>query len=151
MLERILLHALFGFVDVDQFQHLDRTFARLRFGAVGMQHDRLHQLMSDRIGRIQRGHGILEDDRDLVAANGLHDGFIRADELLPVKLDGTGYDLAGCGKNLHDGIRGDGFARAGLADDAEHLAAVEVEGYAVDGFDFTRGGKEGCMQIAYFQ
>ena len=48
-----------------------------------------------------------------------------ADELLPVELDGAGDDLARGGEDLHDGIRGHGFAGAGFADDAEHLALVK--------------------------
>ena len=116
-----------------------------------MQQDRFHQLMSDRVGRVQRGHRVLEDDRDLVAANGLHDRFAGVDQLLPVQFDGAGDDLAGGGEDLHDRIRGNGFSGSALADDAEDLAAVQIEGYAVDGLDLACGREEGGVEITYFQ
>ena len=42
------------------------------------------------------------------------------------------FDAAVVGQNLHDGVRGDGFAGAGLADNAENFAGVEVKRHAVN-------------------
>ena len=119
--------------------------------AVGVQGDGFHQLVADGVGRVEGGHRILEDDRDLVAAHMLHHVLACADELLPVELDGAGDDLARGGEDLHDGIRGHGFAGAGFADDAEHLALVKEEGHAVDGLDLARVGEKGGMEILYFK
>ncbi len=44
---------------------------------------------------------------------------------------------------------GDGFARAGLADDAQHLALGDVEGHAVDGAQRRAAGGEFHLQIAH--
>ena len=132
-------------------EHLDRAVPRLLAVAVGVQGDGLHQLVADGVGRVEGGHRILENDRDLVAAHMLHHVLACADELLPVELDGAGDDLARGGEDLHDGIRGHGFAGAGFADDAEHLALVKEEGHAVDGLDLARVGEKGGMEILYFK
>ena len=147
----ILLHALFRLVDIDEAEHLDRAVPRLLAVAVGVQGNGFHQLVADGVGRVEGGHRILEDDRDLVAAHMLHHVLACADELLPVELDGAGDDLARGGEDLHDGIRGHGFAGAGFADDAEHLALVKEEGHAVDGLDLACVGEKGGMEILYFK
>ena len=149
-LEGVLLHALFRLVDVDQAQHLHRPVPGLLFIAIGMQGDGLDQLMAYGIGGIQRGHGVLEDDGYLVAADGLHHLFPGAHQLLTVQLDGAADDLAGGGQYLHDGIGGDGFAGAGFAHDAQDFAALEIEGNAVDRSHLAGGGEKGGMQISYF-
>ena len=147
----VLLHALFRLVDVDQPQHLHGAVIGLLLIAVCVQQDRLHQLAADGIGGVQGGHGILENDTDLVAADILHDLFAGAYQLLSVELDGAAHDLAGAGKDLHDGIGGDGLAGAGFTHDAQHPAALQIEGHAVDGPDLACVGKEGGTQVSYFQ
>ena len=108
-----------------------------------MQHDGLHQLTADGIGRIERGHGILKDDGNAVATDGFHHLFAGTDQLLPVELDRAGGDFTRPGKNLHDGIGRDRFARSGFAHDAEHLAPLEEEGHAVNRLYLARIGEKG--------
>ena len=150
MLERILLHAALRLVDVDEAEHLDRAVPGLLAVAVGVEHDGLHELVTDGVGRVQAGHRVLKDDGNFVAADGLHDLFARADELLPVELDGAADDLAGRRQNLHDAVGRDALARAGLAHNAEHLAALEIERNAVDGLDLARVREEGGAQVVDF-
>ena len=151
VLVRILLHALLGVVDAHEAQHLDGAVPRLPLVAVGVERDGLDELMPDGIGGVQRGHRILEDDRDLVAAHIAHDLLARADELLAVELDGAGDNLTrGC-EDLHDGVGGNGLAGAGLAHDAEDLAPVEEEGDAVDGLDLAGVGEERRMEVGDFE
>ena len=59
-----------------------------------MVHDRLHELVSDGVDRIQRSHRILEDHGDLAAADALHLVLAEFEEVLSVELDPAGDDLA---------------------------------------------------------
>ena len=151
VLVRVLLHALLGVVDADEAQHLDRTVPCLPLVAVGVERDGLDELVPDGVGGVQRGHRVLEDDRDLVAAHIAHDLLARTHELLPVELDGTGDDLTCGGEDLHDGVGGDGLAGTGLAHDAEDLAPIEEEGDAVDGLDLAGVGEERRMEVGDFE
>ena len=110
MLVRVLLHALLGLVDAHEAQHLDRAVPRLLLVAVGVQGDGLDELVADGVGGVQRGHRVLEDDADLVAAHVAHGLLARADQLLAVKLDGARDDLSGGRQDLHDGICRDRLA-----------------------------------------
>ena len=67
---RIVVDAPLGLGDPDQPQHLDRALAGLaRATSPLVQPDRLADLVADREDRVQRGHRLLKDHRDLVAAD----------------------------------------------------------------------------------
>ncbi len=51
---------------------------------------------------------------------------------------------------MHDGVSGNGFTGSGFSYNAKDLSVVQLEGNAVDGFDFTCICKEGGMQVVYF-
>ena len=110
VLERVLLHALLGLVEAHEREHLNRTIPRLLLVAVGVEHDGLHDLVADRIGGVEGGHRVLEDDGDAVAADILHDLLARTHELLSVEFDRTADDLARGGEDLEDRVGGDGLA-----------------------------------------
>ena len=61
-----------GFGDVDQAQHLDRLGQRGGAAEPLMQDQRFGDLMADGQHRVERGHRLLEDHRDLVAADLAH-------------------------------------------------------------------------------
>ena len=71
-LVRILRELLLRLRDADQLQHLQRLGQRLILGLPLVQHDRLGDLEADREHRVQRGHRLLEDHRDVVAADRAH-------------------------------------------------------------------------------
>ena len=71
-LEGILLHPLFRLVDVNQPQHFHGPIPGLLLVAAGVQGDGLHQLVADGVGGVQGGHGVLEDNGDLVAPDIFH-------------------------------------------------------------------------------
>ncbi|MNG30200.1 hypothetical protein D3C84_1157730 [compost metagenome] len=82
-----------------------------------MQAEHLHQLIPDRLHRVERRHGLLEDHGDAVAAHPVHLIRRQGEQLLPLKADGAGHHLTvGPGQQPHDGERGDALAAAGLAD-----------------------------------
>ena len=51
-----------------RFEQRDRLLARLRLGEAAMAHQHLDDLLADGVARIERGHRLLEDHRDAVAA-----------------------------------------------------------------------------------
>ena len=82
---------------------------------------------------VEGGHGLLEDHGDVAAAVAAHGWFGEGEEgIVPSKGDVAG-DLGGWGEEAEDGERGGGFAGAGLADEAEGFAGIDVEGDIVDG------------------
>ena len=62
---------------------------------------------------------------------------------LPVEQNAARRDTPRMGDEAHDGEGEDGFAAAGLADDAEGLAFFEGQVDAVDGGDLALLGFEG--------
>ena len=123
-LKGVLLHAFLRLIDVDETQHFDRTGFGLGAVAVGVQHDCFRKLMANRVGGIQRGHGVLKNDRNLIAANIFHDFFAGADQLGTVPLHRTFDDFAcGC-EDLHNRISRNRLAGTGFADNSQHFAVV---------------------------
>ena len=143
----ILLQALFRLVHTHQPEHFQRPGVGLGAVAVGVQQDRLAQLVADGVHRVEGRHGVLEDDADLLAAEFAHLALGEFGHVLAVEENLAAGDLARLHENAHDGIGGDGLAAAGLAHDAQHPAAVEIEGNAVDGTHLARVHVEGRGQV----
>ena len=113
-----------------------------------VQDQRLADLPADGHDRIERGHRLLEDHGDLVAADAAHGGLVEGDEVDAVEPDGAADDAAGrIGDQAHQGERGDALAAAGFADDGQRLAALEREGHAVDGLDEAGARVEVGLQV----
>ena len=70
-LVRVFVDALAGRGDADPVQHLDGAL-HVRCGRLIalVQLHRLRDLLADGVDRVQGGHRLLEDHRDLVAADG---------------------------------------------------------------------------------
>lgn len=96
--------------------------------------------------RIEGGHGFLEDHGDVAAAVAAH-GFGWDGEEGLARKGNVSSDLGGLWKESEDGQGGSGFAGAGLSDQAQGLAGVDMEGDVVDG----RVGAEAYGQVGYFE
>ena len=117
-----------GLGDPDQAQHFDGLLPRLLAGHRSMQADRLGDLVADPHHRVERGHRLLEDHRDAVAADRAHLVFVEAEKIGAFEHDGAADDLARRVRHqAHDRKRGHALAAAGLADDGQRLAATDVE------------------------
>src|SRR5262245_38272277 len=108
-----------------------------------MEKDVLGDLVADGVDRAKRRHRLLEDHRDLAAADlpdalalrierGQIDrldrvGAVQLGLCPPVEEDLTLDDPAGRPHDLQDRAGGHAFAAAALADDAEGLAAADLE------------------------
>ena len=113
-----------GVGDADRVEQLDRR-ARAprprRCRAVGP--DRLDDLVADPVDGVERGHRVLEDHRDPLAAHLAAARLsLSVDQLLAVELHRALDPRVGRAGEADDRLRGDALARAGLADDRQHLA-----------------------------
>ena len=66
------VQAASSIVDAGALQKRDGAFASLEFTHVAVQAQGLHQLSSHWIDRVERGHRLLENHGNAVAANGPH-------------------------------------------------------------------------------
>ena len=145
---RVVVEPLGRARDPHLLEQLDRLLPRLRLRHVVVAPDRLGDLRPDRQRRVQRGHRILEDHRDLAAAHVLELLLGELREVLPVEHDRAGDDLRRRLRDqAHDRERGHGLPAAGLADDAERLAALDREADAVDRAHDALAGEEVRPQV----
>ena len=100
---RILFHPLLGVIDTDLFQHLNGFLPGVVFGyRLIMAGQRFHQLITDRVYRIQTCHGVLENHAHLVAAKLAH--LLRGigQQVFPFKMNGTSGNPPGILKKPDD-------------------------------------------------
>ena len=129
--------------NADHAQQLDRRGrAPPSWSASVCSADRLDDLVADGVHRAERGHRLLEDQRDLAAADRAHlaavGGRARPGRSCVAVRRASRQDLAAddaarAVDDAQDRLGGDALAAAALADDAERLAGADVEADAVDG------------------
>ena len=125
-LMRVLAHPLLGERNAHQPQHVDRLGQGVALIELEVQLYRLADLVADREDRIERGHRVLEDHRDVVAANLPHLGLALLQKILTAQLDRTPFDAAGRHRNqAHDRERVDRLTRTRFANDAEGRSALD--------------------------
>ena len=132
-LVRILIDALLGLGDTHEVQKLGSALERLLLGVAAVQTKALAHLLADLIDRVQGGHRILEDHRDVVTANVLHLFLGHLEDRTAAIANVAALNLSRRHRDkTHDGHGGHGLTGAGLTDDTEGLAAIERVGDTVD-------------------
>src|SRR4051794_12522229 len=123
-----------------------------------MQPQHFHDLVTDGVDRRQRRHRLLEDHRDLAAANRanllsprVELGKIDGRSVLPVQDHRSRDDASGRIDDLQDRARGHALARAAFSDDAQRPAALEREGNPVDGFHDTVSHREMGDEVGHLE
>ena len=112
---------------------LDRPRDRLVAADLLVQLHGLGDLVADGEHRVQRRHRLLEDHRDLVAADPLELGLLELDEVAALEEDPRALrDPAGPVDQAHHRERRHRLAAARLADDRERAALVDLEVDPVD-------------------
>ena len=156
-LVRIGVEALLGSGDADQTQELDRPRMRRLAGEAAVIGERLGELGSDPHHRVQRRHRVLEDEADLAAADVAEAARRHGEEVLSVEGDAARRDPDLVREEADDAEHGQALAAAALADDAERLAAVDMEVDAVDhgrraapGGDLDRESADVEEPVAHF-
>ncbi len=89
-----------------------------------MARQHLGHLRADRVGRVQAGHRLLEDHRQLVAAQPRHAAFGQPQQVVVVKAQHVGAALGAARQQAHHRQRGHRLAAAGFAHQAMGLAAL---------------------------
>ena len=108
--------------------NLDRFAARHLL----MQQDRFEDLLADGVDGIERGHRLLKDHGDLIAANLLHLPVGQIEQCPAVKHDLAALIAAGRdGDELEDGQGRDRLAAAAFADHRQRLLRIDGQSHAV--------------------
>ncbi len=149
---RILLEPALAVGDADQPQQLERPRACVCLAHPEMDEQRLHDLLPDRQDRIERGHRLLKDHRDIAPAHLAHLVVGETEQVASLEQDAPVRNARGVlGQQAHDRERRHRLAAAGLADDGYDLAAVDAVGNAVDGVDGAARGLEADVQVLHFE
>ena len=158
---RILVHAKLRAFDLHFRQRLDRAAARLVVAeARAGEPDRLDDLVADGEHRVQRGHGLLEDHRDVRAAHlhqllfGQPQQVARPSAGPPVEAE-QDFAVATLGQVRRQQADhrqgGDGLAAARFADQAERLPRVDVEARPVHRPHRLPVGPEPDVQVPHLE
>ncbi len=147
-LVRKALQAAFRVRNADLGEKLDRPGARFGADDAAMQQEDFADLLFDGVQRIKRRHRFLEHDRDVVAAHPPHVVFPKPHQIPPFEQDRPGrVPRRGIRGEPHDRERGDGFSRAGFADQRHRLALADVERDTVDGRQLALATTEGDGEV----
>src|SRR6185295_5865501 len=107
--------------------------------------------MADGEDRVEGRCRLLEDHRDPPAAQVAERARAHVQDFVALYLDAAGPARAMLGVEPQDRAQGDALARARFAQDAQGLAALEVEADAVHGVDGAIRRLEGDVQVADLQ
>ena len=148
-LVRILVEPALRIRHADEVEEVDTPLARRLAAHILVRPHRLGELVPDLQHRVERGHRILKDHRDLATPN------IAQLLLAHLQQIASAEDCLA----LHDPTRrlrdqpedgelADALARTRLADDPERLAGVDIVGDVVDGVDDAVVGRELDDEVA---
>ena len=119
--------------NADLRQQFQRPCPRHRAANAAVQLQNLADLRLDGVQRIERGHRLLEDDRNVVAADAADLALRQVEQFAALEADGAGGMRRGrIGQQLQDRQRADRFARTGFADQRHAFAALDLERDAID-------------------
>jgi hypothetical protein len=135
----------------DPPQHLHGALARRLAVQLLVQEQRFADLPADGHDRVERGHRLLEDHRDVVAADGPHRRRFEGEQVDTVERNGAADDAPGIVDEPHDGERGDAFAATAFADDRQGFAALQHERDAIDRPYHAVAGIEKGLQVGDLQ
>ncbi len=148
----IAVVAPFGVLDAHLVEHGDSLFFCRGAVDAAMVEQRFDQLLADGEIGVQAGHRVLEDHRDLIAANSAHALRGTAQQVFAIEQRGAAFDPA---RRLRDQIEqavaGHRFTGPGFADDAQGLARVHGKTYIVHRLDHPVAGVEPDFQIGDFE
>ena len=108
---------------IRKFHHGQQFLGAL--GGLGRRHvpvqpNGFHDLLTHGVHRVERGHGLLKNHRDLFTAHAAQCRTLQPDQLLTGQLRRAADPGVG-GKQPQDGHGTRGLARTGLAHDGQHL------------------------------
>ena len=107
-----------------------------------MDTQRFHDLVADRVDRVEGGHRFLEDEADAGAADTAHLGFGERPQVAPLEAHLTTGHPSGCAQQTNERQGGDRLAAARFADQAKGFAGGDLEADVID----RRGGAAGKVE-----
>ena len=143
-----------GVGNADLFQQGQGAGARLPLAHAHVQAQHLADLEADREHRIERGHRLLEDHGDVLAAQRAARGDRQLQQLAPLEAHARIriHERRVRRQQAHHRQRADRLAAARFSDQRHGGIAGHVEGNALDRFDCVfLVDTEGDAQIAYLQ
>ena len=132
-------------------EQLDRAHPRLARRHVQVRRDRLDQLVTDRIQRIQRSQRILKDRTDLAAANLAHLVVRQGVDTPPGQPDFATRDAARRLEQSDNRSTGQRFTGARLTDDPEHFAGRDRKRNVIDRDQRPAPRRKFDAQIAHLE
>ena len=130
---RVLRGSLGGVRDAGIRQELDGPRAGVPLRREAMDEKDLRDLRADRLQRVERRRGVLRDEADARAAHGAPLEWGEGCEIEAVVAERIRADFSARREEVDDRLRDARLAGAGLTDDRDLLARVDVEGDAGDG------------------
>ena len=141
-------NAVRGVGDSDFVEQIQGAFAGAGTGDFLVDQKRLDQLVSNAQIRVQGGHGVLEDHGDAASADLVELPSRNVEQVNTVKNSLPGLNAPRrLGQQAHQGITGDGFAGAGLTDDAQGPARLDLKGNVPHRASDARPGVKADAQI----
>ncbi len=131
---------------IQQFQH---PFLQCPALETDMLPQDFRNLLTGSQYRVERGHRLLEDHGDTIAADSahLHLGFLQ--QILAMKFDSAGNHSATRWHQLHDRQRRHRFAATGLAEDGKGFTTLYLEADAVHSADGTLAITKPDLEVIY--
>jgi hypothetical protein len=126
-LVRELVHPCLRGGDAHGFQQSDGTLPRAGAAGAFVHADRLADLIADREQRVQRGHRVLQDHGDALAADAAHLAIGFIEQVVALEHHPPADDPRGRRQQAQDGQSQRAFAGSRLADDAEGFAGVQLD------------------------
>ena len=147
---RICREPLFRFADADLMQQFQHPCTGRGACETLMERQDLADLPLDRVERIERGHRLLEDHGDRVAAHRAEFVLARCHQI-PAVEENLARGVAGgrIRQKFQDRGSRDRLAGTGFADQSDDLATTDVEGNFVDRQALAAALVEGNGQIAH--
>ena len=116
-----------------------------------VQQHGFRQLLADAHDGVQGAQRVLEDHRQLVAAQGMEFFFRNLQQILAVVDNFACVHHRVARQNAHDGTGGDGLAGTGFTGDGERFALFQIEGNIAHGANRTVVRAEGDGQVSDFK
>src|SRR5438128_4248262 len=125
---RIRTKTAFRIRDVNALDDVDRFLPRLVSRHAAPDTKNLGELPANCDHGIERLAGVLEDHRDLLAANlQLQLGLTKVNQIAPIPADLTSNHTPWLLQKADDRVGGHRLARASLPDQPEHLSPLDLE------------------------
>jgi hypothetical protein len=123
--------------NADGVEEIRSLFSRLASARPSVDAQRFRQLIADGEHGVQRGHRLLEDQRDRRAAHLAHLALVEGQQIAPLEEDVPARDAARRLDEPHDRQRRYRLAAARFADKAQRLARADLEADVVDRCDWS--------------